>query len=111
LDNFVDVLTAIVTTLDSTVDDIPFSHALDQLVEAGIPVDPAPTPSQPRPTLTQAFSNAVVTHHDLPALIDGDLTLTYREVDILSSVLSRRILEATKQQEIHAFVSFCIPPG
>ncbi|EKM50740.1 uncharacterized protein PHACADRAFT_104143 [Phanerochaete carnosa HHB-10118-sp] len=111
LDNLVDVLTAVVTTPDGTVDDIPFSHALDQLVEAGIPVDPAPIPSQPRPALTQAFSDAVAAHYEISALIDGDLTLTYREVDILSSVLSRRILEATKQQEIHAFVSFCIPPG
>ncbi|EKM50768.1 uncharacterized protein PHACADRAFT_104685 [Phanerochaete carnosa HHB-10118-sp] len=111
LDNTVDVLAAIVSTPDHTVDNIPFSHALDQLVAAGIPVDPVPISSEPRPTLIQAFSDAVVAHHDLPALIDGDLTLTYHEVDILSSILSRRILEATKQQETHAFVSFCIPSG
>ncbi|EKM50762.1 uncharacterized protein PHACADRAFT_104861, partial [Phanerochaete carnosa HHB-10118-sp] len=111
LDNLIDVLTAIVTTPDHTVDNISFSHALDQLVAANIPVDPAPVPPQPRPTLTQAFSDVVAAHHDLPALIDGNLTLTYREVDILTSDLSRRILEATKQQEMHAFVSLCIPPG
>ncbi|EKM50787.1 uncharacterized protein PHACADRAFT_70870, partial [Phanerochaete carnosa HHB-10118-sp] len=111
LDNLLDVLTAIVIDPDHTVDDAPFSHALKQLVVANIPVDPVPVPSQPRPTLTQAFSDAVAAYHDLPALIDGDLTLTYREVDILASVISQRILEVTRQQEIHAFVSFCIPPG
>ena len=111
LTNFIDVVQAMVASPDRPVDDIPFSHALEQLEDAQIPVEPASPLSGSRPSLTRAFTDAVIAYHDLPALVDGDITLTYREVDIIASVLSRRILEATRHQELHAFVSFCIPPG
>lgn len=96
LDNLVDVVAAMVTTFDHTIDDVPFTHALEQLIAANIPVDAAPVPLEPQPTLAQAFSDSVIAYHDLPVLLDGDVAFTYREVDFLTSFLSRRILESPK---------------
>ncbi|GJE93807.1 hypothetical protein PsYK624_099690 [Phanerochaete sordida] len=111
LANLADVIAAAVAAPEHTVDDIPFSHALAQLTAAHIPVAPAPAPPAPRPTLAQAFAAAAAAHHDQPALIDGALTLTYREADVLASALAARLRAAAAQQEALAFVALCIPPG
>ncbi|WP_406320106.1 amino acid adenylation domain-containing protein [Streptomyces sp. NBC_01637] len=92
LDSLVEVLTRAVTAPDTAVDALDLLAAADRdlLAKAWNPAANAP----PDGTVLDLFDAAVATTPDAPAVVFGEVTLTYRELDAASDLAARKLTVA-----------------
>ena len=106
-DNFADVLESLVLHPSIAVEEIPFQSSVKHLKRCRLPLEAAPSP--PSISLIDAFKTSASAHADMPALEDGRLQLSYKQLDSASSLLAQKILQASRGD--CEFVAMCIPPS
>ena len=85
-----DVLAAVVHKPQIPVGDVEFGHALDQLRQLDIPLK-QPWPALIPNRLVDAFEQTVRLHGSSLALVQQGWQLTYKEIDVLSSILAEKL--------------------
>ncbi|MFZ2178184.1 MAG: amino acid adenylation domain-containing protein, partial [Rhodococcus sp. (in: high G+C Gram-positive bacteria)] len=83
-------LAALFADLLASVTDTPEAQVGSIALSPGPPLDGG-TPSEPR-TLADILTGTAATYPDAPALTDGAVTLTYRELDARSDALARALI-------------------
>lgn len=109
--NFVNVIEALIITPHALVADVKFPRALDDLRQLKIP-QKQPWPSLVPNSLRDAFRHIVQQNSLETAIVQGNLNLTYQQVDTLSSILADKIkYHVVNTKPSHAYIAFCIPPS
>ncbi|KAL0579746.1 hypothetical protein V5O48_002240 [Marasmius crinis-equi] len=110
-ENMVDIIAAVSTRPDLSVGEVAFSNARKQLRCSKIRFQPPPSPSYTFTTVPEAFRYAAATNPDQLAVVDGETSLTYTELDFYSTMLTIEIAKALDGRTDTGFISWCIPPS
>ncbi|KAK7036437.1 hypothetical protein VNI00_011634 [Paramarasmius palmivorus] len=111
VENVIDVVACVSRNPDIAVNNVSFGNSVEQLKRARIPTCNPPSPSYTFSTLPEAFQDTVTKHAQNIAVVDGETTYTYSELDVLSSALANKIAEALDGKKDTGFISWCIPPS
>lgn len=109
--NFTDVLEAVLHTPQMPVADVEFGNALDHLRQLNVPLK-QPWPQLMPNGLAEAFEQVVRLHSSDAALVQQRWYFTYKEIDILSSILADRLqAEVNRSGSSSDRIAVCIPPS